>query len=244
MNSSPSPAALLDQKWRAYTAAGAAAAAGMVGSAQAAVTFIDYNDTIIVDPIVGDGVNAGTIANWGLFPVDFNTDGQVDVYVGYRQFDEIDGAANIWPASGAATGVVGLISSGFNYPSRLAAGASIGPSASFIAVNGGLQSGRGDLAWGSGYLSSQWVAPPGGPAATGYLGFRFRIGTDDHYGWVRISVEPAGLPSPRFVTVHDAAYETLPNTGLVAGVPEPASLGLLALGGTGLTAMRRRRQPV
>ncbi len=244
MKSSPHHTVRPDHKWKAYTAAGAAVtAAGMVGDAQAAISFIDYNDTIIVDPVMGDGVNPGP-TGWGLFDIDFNGDAQVDVHIAYQQFSTTGGAANIFPATGAATSVVGNISSGFNYPSRLPAGASIGPSAAFIAVNGGIQAGRGDLAWGPGYLSSQWVAPAGGPPATGHLGFRFQINGSDHYGWVRISVDPAGAPSPRFVTVHDAAYETLPNTAIPAGangIPEPASLGLLALGGVGLATMRRRK---
>ena len=221
-----------------YASAGtAAAAAGMVGNAGAAVTFIDYNDTVIVDTAVGD-------ANWTGFNVDFNGDAQVDVVVAYRQFSATSGTANIFPAAGATTSVVGVISAGFNYPSRLAAGASVGPSAAFIAVNGGLQQGRGDMAWGPGYSSSRWVAPTGGPAATGYLGVKFKIGADDYFGWVRVSVEPNGAPSPRGVTVHDAAYESVAGVGIVAGntgVPEPGGVGLLALGGAGLTMLRRRR---
>lgn len=230
--------ALLEQKWKSYTAAGAAAvAAGFVGNAQAAITFIDYNDTVVVDPISGDAI-------WGNFTINFNGDAQADVLISYRNFNATGGTANTFPAAGAATAVVGAISAGFNYPSRLAANASIGPSAAFILVNGGIVGGRGDLAWGPGYPSSNWVAPVGGPASTGYLGFRFKIGADDHFGWVRISVDPTGAPSPRFVTVHDAAYETVPNTGILAGatgIPEPASLGLLALGSLGLTTMRRRK---
>lgn len=237
--------AVSDTKWKTYTTAGAAAAAaGLVGNAQAAITFLDYNDTVVVDPIIGDGVNAGTIANWGLFNVDFNGDAQVDIIVAYRQFSTTSGTANIFPAAGATTSVVGLISSGFNYPSRLGAGVDVGGSAAFIAVNGGLQGGRGDMAWGPGFPSSQWVAPAGGPASTGYLGVKFKIGAADHFGWIRVSVEPDGAGTARRLTMHDAAYESSPGVSILTGdvgVPEPGGVGLLALGGIGLTAMRRRR---
>lgn len=235
--------ALLEQKWKSYTAAGAAvAAAGFVGNAQAAIMFIDYNDTVVVDPIVGDGVNPGP-TGWGTFNINFDGDAQVDVLLAYRQFTT-GGTANLFPAAGATTSVVGFVTAGFNYPSRLAANASVGASAVFIPVNGGPQAGRGDLAWGNGSPNSQWVAPAGGPPSTGYLGLKFKIAGQDHFGWVRISIAPVAAPTPRFLTVHDAAYETVPGVGIPAGatgIPEPASLGLLALGSLGLTTMRRRK---
>ena len=230
----------LNQKWKTYTAAGAAAAAaGLVGNAGAAITFIDFNDTVIVDPIVGDG-------NWGGFFVDFDNNAQADAVIGYRQFNADSGTANLWPAAGATSAFVGFAAAGFNYPSRLQAPASIGPSAAFIALVGNFAAvpptGRADMAWGPGYTESRWVAPAGGPASTGYLGIRFKIGAADHFGWVRVSVGPNGAPGPRAVTVHDAAYQTTPGIGIAAGaVPEPGGLVLLALGGVGLLGMRRRK---
>lgn len=46
-----------------------------------------------------------------------------------------------------------------------------------------------------------------------YLGLRFMIGPDTHYGWVRLSVTP-GADS---ITIKDYAYELLPNIGITAG---------------------------
>ncbi|MBX3748111.1 MAG: hypothetical protein KF833_22615 [Verrucomicrobiae bacterium] len=78
-----------------------------------------------------------------------------------------------------------------------------------------------------------------------YVGFRFDLSGQTHYGWARISMTGGG-PDTASVTLHDWAYSSLPNAALqVAAVPEPAAtataLGLLSLGAAGVAAYRRRR---
>src|SRR5690349_2716612 len=52
MKSAASRPLLSDSKWKTYTAAGAAAAvAGFVGTAQAAITFLDFNDVLFSDAL-------------------------------------------------------------------------------------------------------------------------------------------------------------------------------------------------
>ena len=71
-----------------------------------------------------------------------------------------------------------------------------------------------------------------------FLGLRFIIGGHTNYGWVEIAEVPDDVS---FVTIAGYAYETAPDTEILAGlVPEPNALGLLALGAAGVTAMRRR----
>ncbi|NQY08176.1 MAG: hypothetical protein HRT71_01495 [Flavobacteriales bacterium] len=50
-----------------------------------------------------------------------------------------------------------------------------------------------------------------------YLGVKFLIGADVHYGWVELSVGTAAS----FLTVHSYAYETEPNTPIKINPPNP-----------------------
>ena len=69
----------------------------------------------------------------------------------------------------------------------------------------------------------------------GFIGLRFFIDDQPHFGWARLSVSDV-------VTLHDFAYQSTPNTAISAGdgipVPEPGTLALLAAGATGLLAWR------
>jgi hypothetical protein len=79
-----------------------------------------------------------------------------------------------------------------------------------------------------------------------YLGLYFDIpGKGFHFGWARISVS-ANPSSIADATIHDWAYQTVPNVPILAGartLPEPSSLtlGVLALGAVGVGALVRYR---
>jgi len=67
-----------------------------------------------------------------------------------------------------------------------------------------------------------------------------------HYGWVRVSVPSTANQSvSTLLTVHDWAYESVAGQSIRtpgnSSVPEPGTLQVVALGGLGLAAWRRRR---
>lgn len=82
-----------------------------------------------------------------------------------------------------------------------------------------------------------------------YLGLKIEIGGNTHYGWAQMDVGPVVLGPPDVSQSFNAvlkciAYEDVagaPAMTMDCTIPEPNTLGLLALGSTGLLAMRRRR---
>lgn len=99
-------------------------------------------------------------------------------------------------------------------------------------------------------------------AGNRFLGFKFEISGQTHFGWARLSV----TRSPYTATLTGYAYETIPNRTIIAGklvagtiiageaadaesvlnVPatsdrQPATVGILALGSPGLALWRREQ---
>ena len=78
----------------------------------------------------------------------------------------------------------------------------------------------------------------------GYLGIRFYIGANLHYGWIHLDCDQGVPPflqqAGGYVT--EWAYNSVPNQPIAAGaVPEPSTWALLALGAAGFGMFRRRR---
>ena len=80
-----------------------------------------------------------------------------------------------------------------------------------------------------------------------YLGLQFTIGGQLHYGWARVAVTLS--QGVIVATLTGYAYETIPNKPIVMGKTkgpdvitlEPASLGRLAQGASGVSAWREKK---
>lgn len=145
------------------------------------------------------------------------------------------------------------------FASALRAGVPIGPKAAFNTsrgIMGGVQFRNQELSY-----SGAW-ADPGKPVDSRYLGLKFMIKGKIHYGCARFNVRIYRSPESTVRAVLTGyAYETIPNKSIIAGrtkgtddvskveqptpaafrasAPQPATLGMLAMGAPALSIWRR-----
>jgi hypothetical protein len=116
----------------------------------------------------------------------------------------------------------------------LTLGAPIGPGSQFatdmnLGVKGPMVLGGNDPVVGGGGSFSLYTD-------TRYLGVRFLIDGQSHYGWLRVSATASGA------SIYDGAYETISGQGITAGeVPEPLALPPVAAAMILTVNSRRRR---
>ena len=143
-------------------------------------------------------------------------------------FDAGENYANLAPVN-INNQAVGVHAGNYFYPTKLAAGAAIGPAQGFLTGPvGGLQTLAATVrSYGN------WRPLPSG---TAFLGLRFGDGTNFNYGWAEIAIDSGGnMNLTRF------AYNTALNQPILAGqtpVPEPSSMALMVMGAAGMAAYR------
>lgn len=225
----------LDRKLVGYAAAAAAAGVAVLAGAPPAAAEVVYTPANV------------SIRN-GPYGIDLNHDGTVDYTL------EICG--NLCGASDHEDVLELILGKGNQVLSNgkaLAHGALIGPGDKFTSNTsyGGV-----NLAV-AGQYSKSWFFGEWAPGINKYLGFKFLINGQVHYGWARMKVTDWYHPNG-VVLLEGYAYETIAGKGLPAGLVQRsealpalgtemlvasgagwATLGMLARGSAGLEMWRR-----
>jgi hypothetical protein len=241
----------LQRRLNNYALAASAAGVSMLALAQPADAKVVYTP---VHQVIGQN---------GVYNLDLNHDGTVDFLI--QEWNQGFSSSNELLADGA---LGNAIEGSRFYAAALQAGASIGPNQKFVSG-----AGNGEVmvqithftTGGTSYVHGLWAN-----VRNRYLGLKFQIDGQTHYGWARVSVQRQAYHLAATLTGY--AYETTPNTGIQAGqtdentdnslaqpnststkvassgaaaghLPDDSqssSLGELALGALTLTARRRQ----
>jgi len=229
----------LDQHLTAYAAAATAAGIGLFApqSAEAKIVYTAANVTIV--------------ANQGAVNLDLNNDGIPDFsfYLGFNNFARhpeggFASALTIYPTQ-AANEVWGVLSAkGFECAAALPPGVKVGAGAAFQPKYLPMWQASGSYTRGA-TEHCPWNALHRGA----FLGLKFVVNGQTHYGWAHVTVGQTTV-------LNGYAYEAVPNMPILTGkangpesvtqssvipmpLPQPASLGLLAQGASGLSVWRR-----
>jgi PEP-CTERM motif-containing protein len=221
-------AAISSSRWTAYATAGAASALACVATAEGEIHYSGLiNQSFNAQSLPpGSGVSA-------YFQLDQPGNSLNPVHIRRLAPNSAQGFATFF-VYGNLPAIAGFSANGYAYASKLSFGQAVS-AAPFLATNvpGPVPAAQGVLAFGSGFTNSQWL-----DAGIGFIGFRFDNGSGPQYGWARIVMDGAPVNSFTFV---DFAWADLGDSISAGQIPEPGSLALLALGGAGLLAWRKRR---
>jgi len=222
----------LNQHLAAYVAAASAAGVAVLAAAPQAEAKVVYTP-------------AHTFIN-GSTTIDLNHDGTADFMLGFHELSKAIVLAVAPEVKGNEILMKGEVAAGiFGQP--------VGPGEKFAASTGGY---GWMLMADAGSYSVTWFFGPWANTTNRYLGFKFLINGQAHYGWARLSVGNY-LHSETAVVLTGYAYETEPNTKIIDGyltdgtsdnltptdllapAPQPAGLGMLARGADALAIWRR-----
>jgi hypothetical protein len=247
--------AALDNKLLAYVAAASAAGVGLLALSQPAEAKIIY-----------------THANMNILPhdrilLDLNHDGIADfTFKDFRNtnsFGSGSGRLSVLPAQ-KTNGIGGHNVSGQAYASALLPGVRIGPKRNFFSRTGMMAYSEDGMGPGKQHHTSGVCTGPWANVSNRYLGLKFVIRGETHFGWARLTVSCPYASSAVTATLTGYAYETVPNRPIVTGKKtgleqapriakrtrsgagsaafQPATLGRLAQGADGLEAWRREQE--
>ena len=219
------------KRWAGYAAAAGAAGVGMLAAAQPAQADIIYTPANILLMTPGDGETS-------IVSIAFDNGQDFDLSLFNHAFltfcSWCIGNGELFGDMYALTGPSGRALNGGPLPKGFKIG-SMGSAPKSASLMG----------WVSRRVPSSLRGTfksisSGGPWAgqQGYLGVKFDLNGQIHYGWV------AGKGEGTEFDITGWAYNTIANAPIDAGqgaTPEPGTLGMLALGSLGLGFWRRRK---
>ncbi len=231
-----------DKNLLSYAASGTAAGVSLLALAQPANAKIVFTPSNIHIP-----------ENAGLIHLDLNHDGVPDfAFSAGSRFGSARAPLGLYANSLVVTpeqsgNAVGEITSskGFNCAAKLRGQVEVGPSKHF-------QPNQLIMFQVAGDYTNQFSAHcPWLDRRGGFLGFKFMIDGETHYGWARVAEI-----GTRSASIRGYAYETTPDQPILTGAtndptnssltvpslpsaPQPATLGLLAQGTPALSIWRR-----
>ena len=235
-----------DQRLTKYALAAAAAGAGAMALSQMAEAKVVYTKT------------HQQIAPNTTIDLDLNNDGTPDFKIEdtfSTSFFSSFGRLFTVPI-GEQNKVWGHTISRRAYASAFFSGAIIGPKGQFLP-GAGVMAAESFLG-GAAPLASSTCTAPWANVARRYLGLKFVVNGQVHFGWARLDVGCSKNGSMVSAVLTGYAYETVPNRPILTGEQsgpgqastapkqtttptlEQASLGRLAQGAFGLSAWRRR----
>jgi hypothetical protein len=192
----------VERRVQSYALAATAAGAGLLALSSAAQAKVIYTPSNI--PITENG---------GLIPLDMAKGGSADFQFSNYSYSTM-GNGNFWlkvmPAQ-ASNAVWSYQSKGHQCAAALPAGKTVGPKGKFKAdPKAGIFLANEEHGSQSGTLFGPWVK-----VETAYLGLKFVIDGQIHYGWARIKFPaPGDWISP---TLSGYAYESTPNKAIKTG---------------------------
>jgi|SRR5579863_667267 len=250
VSSRSSPAVVsksLDDRMKLYAAAAMAAGVSVLAMTQPVVGEVVITKKTIPIPL------GHSVSQTFPVPIDLNHDGINDFSFSLSSFayHSFNAQVVVWPLKGGAVEAKTNANGGF-YASALLRGAKIGPSAHFSSKGLTEIEGSHGVDINSTFYSRKLFGNWGSNSPNRYLGVKFLINGETHYGWVRLTVTTTrGITA----TITAYAYETVANKRIQAGIAPTvtsaastegqsekqgsASLGLLALGADGLSLWRR-----
>jgi hypothetical protein len=168
------------------------------------------------------------------YQLDLNNDGTTDFTLTNKYGSDGYGNTFAWlNIKGANGGGIDMPSSKGNLALALKKGAIIGSGKDIFRSGTRMMARIAYSHDGNGGYSGFWAH-----ATNRYLGLKFSIQGETHYGWARLTVYVVQGPSYVRSTITGYAYETVPNKPIAAGKEhgqddaeqQPATLGTLALG--------------